>query len=241
MKPKPRCEGKWKSLKTLDLYTESAELLYSGDECSGCGICVSVCPKDAMMLQAVEPEIKERVDEYKEIIRGRDPIRLDADKCALCGVCAAICPRNALKIMFKGEEKQLIVEGGGLPDKIEFRGKIETDPTKCPCSCTICKDICKEGAMDWEEGVKLDEDKCTYCGACALWCPSDAIKIKRSKVICEDTKTNIMKKVKDALLGEVSLDRLNLTLDKKENEGEEGEGEEGGEGEDSGDSRGTNE
>jgi len=45
--------------------------------CDECGTCVSVCPKDAIILS--------------------DSLAISADKCVSCGVCVKICPFGALK------------------------------------------------------------------------------------------------------------------------------------------------
>lgn len=48
------------------------------DACTGCGLCVKVCPFDAMHL----------VNEKAE----------DDEKCTLCGACVKVCPVNAITI-----------------------------------------------------------------------------------------------------------------------------------------------
>ncbi|OYT26674.1 MAG: hypothetical protein B6U97_03350 [Candidatus Altiarchaeales archaeon ex4484_96] len=48
------------------------------DKCSGCGLCVNVCPYDAIRLT------KEGVVKINEIL------------CKGCGSCAAICPSSAI-------------------------------------------------------------------------------------------------------------------------------------------------
>ena len=48
------------------------------DECTGCGLCVKVCPFDAMHL----------VNEKAE----------DDEKCTLCGACVKVCPVDAITI-----------------------------------------------------------------------------------------------------------------------------------------------
>ena len=48
------------------------------DECTGCGLCVKVCPFDAMHL----------IDEKAQ----------DDEKCTLCGACVKVCPVDAITI-----------------------------------------------------------------------------------------------------------------------------------------------
>ncbi len=53
--------------------------------CSGCGICVMVCPYEAPHL--VEKRIKGKVDRVSEI---------DINRCMRCGTCVAACPLGAV-------------------------------------------------------------------------------------------------------------------------------------------------
>ena len=55
------------------------DLLYYREKCTGCGLCVSVCPA--------------------EVHRFRDTCHeLDRDRCLRCGKCAEICPERALEL-----------------------------------------------------------------------------------------------------------------------------------------------
>jgi 2-oxoglutarate ferredoxin oxidoreductase subunit delta len=52
------------------------------DRCKGCGLCVAVCPKGILSLDA------SAVNEL-----GYHPVRLtDAAACTSCALCARICP-----------------------------------------------------------------------------------------------------------------------------------------------------
>ena len=48
------------------------------DICSGCGICIPVCPYDARELGGMQPNAK-----VNEIL------------CEGCGICVAVCPSGA--------------------------------------------------------------------------------------------------------------------------------------------------
>jgi 2-oxoglutarate ferredoxin oxidoreductase subunit delta len=52
------------------------------DRCKGCGLCVSVCPKEVLVL-----------DERLVNQLGHHPVRLTAAAaCTSCALCARICP-----------------------------------------------------------------------------------------------------------------------------------------------------
>jgi coenzyme F420-reducing hydrogenase delta subunit/heterodisulfide reductase subunit C len=55
------------------------------DACSGCGICVMVCPYEAPSL--VEKEINGQMDRVSTV---------DGNKCMGCGTCVAACPLGAI-------------------------------------------------------------------------------------------------------------------------------------------------
>ncbi len=50
------------------------------DKCTGCGMCVTVCPRDVLSMN-----------------NGRAAVR-DRDACMECGACAMNCPAEALSV-----------------------------------------------------------------------------------------------------------------------------------------------
>ena len=66
----------------------------ASDICKGCGLCVSVCPKQVLAIdfgtinrKGYSPSVAEREDE-----------------CIACGNCAIICPDSVIKIVREGLE-----------------------------------------------------------------------------------------------------------------------------------------
>ena len=55
-----------------------------GAKCDLCGVCVGVCPKDAITIEL-------------------DGWNLDPDLCTGCGNCVAACPYRALRFEDEGE------------------------------------------------------------------------------------------------------------------------------------------
>jgi 2-oxoglutarate ferredoxin oxidoreductase subunit delta len=58
------------------------------DRCKGCGLCVSICPKNVLVLD---------VSIVNEL--GYHPVRLtDAAACTSCALCARICPDSVFAV-----------------------------------------------------------------------------------------------------------------------------------------------
>lgn len=138
-------------------------LHYDYKRCASCGICVDVCPNQALAFGPIQ-----------EIATGMDapPVELDPDECSFCGLCEALCPVNAIKM--EGHEPR-----PGLIKSTRF-----TEDCK---PCTLCRDACPEEAIEVEfsftekeelfafdetrEGeIEVDLEECTLCGACVEFC-----------------------------------------------------------------------
>jgi heterodisulfide reductase subunit A len=53
------------------------------EKCSGCGVCVPLCPYNAISLVEVN---------------GVQRAKIDITQCKGCGVCTAACPSKAIKL-----------------------------------------------------------------------------------------------------------------------------------------------
>jgi len=67
----------------LELQPEIAEIEVNKDLCSGCGVCVTVCPYDAARLEKSDEGLVAVIDDLK---------------CKRCGLCTAACPAGAIII-----------------------------------------------------------------------------------------------------------------------------------------------
>jgi ferredoxin len=80
------CCGPCKSCKgcvVMELQEEIPEIEVTDDLCSGCGVCISVCPYEASTLEKTEEGLKSAIDVLK---------------CKRCGVCISACPAGARTI-----------------------------------------------------------------------------------------------------------------------------------------------
>jgi NAD-dependent dihydropyrimidine dehydrogenase PreA subunit len=62
---------------------------------------------------------------------------------------------------------------------LENVATLSLDAEKC-VGCERCMEVCPHGVFDVAGGKALitDKDLCMECGACAMNCPTDAIKVK---------------------------------------------------------------
>jgi formate hydrogenlyase subunit 6/NADH:ubiquinone oxidoreductase subunit I len=62
-----------------------------------------------------------------------------------------------------------------------LRGRVCYDPLPCT-ACRSCEQVCSGGAIRFDrtaEGLQfmLWHDTCAFCGLCAFYCPTDAIRL----------------------------------------------------------------
>lgn len=158
-------------------------------DCVGCGTCVSECPADAIVLPGIGEEIE-----------------IDEVKCIKCGVCSQTCPWNAVFISenipvkrskeiksFTVKEESCIGCNSCVEicpgDFINPKGANLTVeiPTVC-AACSLCEQVCPVDAISLDVefgdatpadslGIAKDDEKCDFSGACAIACPTEAIRV----------------------------------------------------------------
>ncbi len=65
-----------------------AKLTFKSDNCKGCGLCVSVCPKGVLRLA------NDKINK-----RGHHPVEAAyPDQCVGCASCAMMCPDCIIKV-----------------------------------------------------------------------------------------------------------------------------------------------
>jgi len=78
--------GPCKSCKgcvVLEFQSEIPDIEVNKDLCSGCGVCVAVCPFDATRLEKSDEKLVAIIDDLK---------------CKRCGLCVTACPSGAITI-----------------------------------------------------------------------------------------------------------------------------------------------
>ncbi|MHC1631738.1 MAG: 4Fe-4S binding protein [Methanotrichaceae archaeon] len=160
---------------------ESVKVLdYDYKKCNGCGICVGLCPKEALQLGPVI-----------EIATGLDapPVLIDVDACVFCGMCAAFCPVSAYEMRVDDKDFNDLEEYPHLVSKAE--------PNEKCIPCGLCEPVCPSEAIttvfyptrddlgplreDEKGEIKVDQEKCNFCGICAKFCSAFVLLEKEPK------------------------------------------------------------
>jgi Na+-translocating ferredoxin:NAD+ oxidoreductase RNF subunit RnfB len=88
------CCGPLKAVKACekpaDMVNSNFFAKVNDDECTGCEMCVELCPMDAISVD--------------------DIARVNLDRCIGCGVCAVTCPVEAIKVYRKEKDKEFVPE-----------------------------------------------------------------------------------------------------------------------------------
>lgn len=148
--------------------------------CIGCGLCVDICPKEAVAFSSAS------ISGGRLIKRGT--VDIDENVCVFCGVCVVLCPLKALKLVVDGRESTPLLEEGLFPIPVR---EIEVEKVRCEIGCGLkCQEVCPvdaikvktESMLDGGEriiDVKVDEALCLYCKWCEAACPLSLIQVKK--------------------------------------------------------------
>lgn len=134
----------------------SASLLFGGDKacqyaCFGLGTCVEVCPFGAISLTD-------------------GIVTIDEQTCTGCGKCVPACPRNVLALRPAGHR---VLVACRSKDK---GGQTRKNCKKGCIGCRKCVKACEFDAITMDGALaRIDDSKCTRCGACVQACPTGAI------------------------------------------------------------------
>ncbi len=120
--------------------------------CVGCGVCVSVCPFEAIEINSL------------------GVAEVNPDKCIGCGKCVKECPREVIRVHDRAVP--IVVRCSNLDV-----GKLARTMCQVSCiGCGICEKACPSGAIRVEGNCScIDETVCLSCGQCLVKCPRGTI------------------------------------------------------------------
>jgi len=171
-----KCQGdNSKTTKIYDFDVElktcaTAMLYFGGDKscwhsCLGHGDCVSVCPVNAIKVNA------------------KGIAEVDEEACVSCGKCAKECPKNVIAMMPQSQRVTVLCSS-------REKGAQARKSCAVACiGCGLCARTCPVDAITVNGNLaKIDHETCINCGLCAIKCPTNAIiseikEIKRARII----------------------------------------------------------
>ena len=113
------------------LHAKRYSLTLNKNKCTGCGICMEICPREAIEVTRTP---KAEGEEAKP-----PTVNISKEKCNYCGMCEAICPFGALSIKINGEHVIPVVNSESFPQLIR---EITVDETKCGLKCLEIEEAC---------------------------------------------------------------------------------------------------
>ncbi|MGD2066060.1 MAG: 4Fe-4S binding protein [Candidatus Bathyarchaeota archaeon] len=157
------------------LHAKRYSLTINKNKCVGCGICMEICPREAI---EVTPTAKAEGEEARA-----PTVTINKEKCAYCGICEAICPFGAVTTRINGEHVVPVVESASFPQLIR---EITVDETKCGLECTEIEEPCpldlikvKVNSKKGKVKLKIDKESCPGCRVCETKFPEGTIHVRK--------------------------------------------------------------
>jgi len=184
------------------------------DKCVLCGACVPFCPTSAISL-TLNGEPKNVLVEEQGLPTPMRKIEIDGSKCPSdCVKCAEACPVEAIRI---GEGHEISVDMDkclrcpwcvdacdeqAIVVNPMFIGSIRIDSSKCKGKEELYAQSCPTKAIKLtERGLTVDPRYCVFCGACTNMGASDAVDLRRTRVICSGGFSSVWSSALKKLLG----------------------------------------
>ena len=175
-KPEAPAENPMPAVKAEETTVPDTHIRIEGEKCLFCGKCEHNCPADAISID-----------------RRNRTWTIDREKCITCGVCADGCPARCLTLADAweaGEKKELKSTYQG---KVLRRPPAGRKPAPAPAPSPIKEEKAAEAPTPKPSPVKeaapeasvpdthirIEAEKCLFCGKCEHNCPADAISIDR--------------------------------------------------------------
>ncbi len=158
------------------------------DKCTGCGVCVDVCPRSLIDLYDATDEVFVMC---KSRDKGAQVKKICGVGCIACGICERTCPFDAISVRdgLAVVDHAKCVKCGlcvrACPSNCIW-GKPKTERAfitdKCN-GCTICDKVCPVNAITGERKQLhvVDPETCIACGICVGKCPQSAIEMREHK------------------------------------------------------------
>ena len=175
-KPEAPAENPMPAVKAEEATVPDTHIRIEAEKCLFCGKCEHNCPADAISID-----------------RRNRTWTIDREKCITCGVCADGCPARCLTLADAwkaGEKKEMKSTYQG---KVFRRPPAGRKPAPAPAPSPIkeekaaeaptpkpapVKEAAPEASVP-DTHIRIEAEKCLFCGKCEHNCPADAISIDR--------------------------------------------------------------
>ena len=159
-------------------------------KCVGCGVCMEICPREAIQVTRTPKAEGEKAK--------APTVAISPENCHYCGICEAVCPFGALNIEVNGKPVIPVIRTESFPQLIR---EVNVDEAKCGLECLEIEDACPLGNIkvsvytpDGKEvtdvtpkskkknlkvKVEIDKESCPCCRLCETKFPDGAISVEK--------------------------------------------------------------
>jgi len=183
-------ENKNELVIEMVLHTKHYSLTLNKNKCTGCGVCMEICPREAIQ---VTRSLKLEGEKAKS-----PTVFISEEKCHYCGMCEVVCVFCALKTKIDGKHVVSVIGTESFPQIIR---EIKVDQTKCGLECLEIEEACpldhikvsvhtsdgkevtdlasKSGKNNLKVSVEIDKESCPCCRFCEKKFPDGAISVEK--------------------------------------------------------------
>ena len=130
-------------------------------KCIFCGQCMRNCPSGAITVD-----------------RRSRTWRINLEACVNCGTCIDNCPRKCLSLgCYLGNPSEITMHGSRPPVRRRTAPPVKVEPSAEKPAAAVTETAAEVNVPDTH--IRIDAEKCLFCGKCEHNCPANAISIDR--------------------------------------------------------------
>ena len=172
------------------MHARHYSLILDKNKCVGCGICMEICPREAIQVTRTPKADGEKAK--------KPTVDISPEKCHYCGMCEAVCPFGALRIKVNGKPVISVIRTESFPQLIR---QIKIDQKKCGLECLDIEEACpldnikisvsspdgkevtdinsKLNKKNLKVKIEIDKESCPCCRFCETKFPDGTIRVEK--------------------------------------------------------------